>query len=386
MLEIETTKARSDAMSGRRHRNSNLELMRIILMLLVIAHHYVVNSGVSSNWTAGVYTSNAALLIFYGMWGKICINSFVMITGYFMCKSRLTWMKVFKLIAEVYFWKLILTFVFAFSGCMGLKDIVSGLVFPFRDIGGGFTASFIAMYLFIPFINRLLFALDKKSLLKLIGLLLFLFTFCTTFLASTTAFYEVGWYMTLYLVAAYIRLYPARWMGDHKSATLFLVACVLTSVASVAFLMLASSVLGLGDHAYYFVVDSGKIMAALTGCAIFLFFNTLEIGYIPAINKIASTVFGVLLIHTNSDAMRKWLWQDVFNVSGLYQSCGIFELALASVGIVLIVFCACSALDMLRIVLFEKPLFKRIADHKESIERNFMIRMSKLSGLFESYL
>lgn len=46
MLEIETTKARSDAMSGRRHRNSNLELMRIILMLLVIAHHYVVNSGV----------------------------------------------------------------------------------------------------------------------------------------------------------------------------------------------------------------------------------------------------------------------------------------------------------------------------------------------------
>lgn len=242
------------------------------------------------------------------------------------------------------------------------------------------------MYLFIPFINRLLFALDKKSLLKLIGLLLFVFTFCTTFLASTTAFYEVGWYMTLYLVAAYIRLYPARWMGDHKSATLFLVACVLTSVASVAFLMLASSVLGLGDHAYYFVVDSGKIMAALTGCAIFLFFNTLEIGYIPAINKIASTVFGVLLIHTNSDAMRKWLWQDVFNVSGLYQSCGIFELALASVGIVLIVFCACSALDMLRIVLFEKPLFKRIADHKESIERNFMIRMSKLSGLFESYL
>lgn len=140
MLKIETTKARSDTMPGRKHRNSNLELMRIFLMLLVIAHHYVVNSGVSSNWTAGVYTPNSALLIFYGMWGKICINSFVMITGYFMCKSRLTWVKVFKLIAEVYFWKLILTFVFALSGCMGLKDIVSGLVLPFRGIGGGFTA------------------------------------------------------------------------------------------------------------------------------------------------------------------------------------------------------------------------------------------------------
>lgn len=110
-----------------------------------------------------------------------------------------------------------LTFVFTLSGCMGLKDIVTGLVLPFRGIGGGFTASFIAMYLFIPFINRLLFALEKKSLLKLIGLLLFVFTFCTTFFASTTAFYEVGWYMTLYLAAAYIRLYPARWMGGIKA-------------------------------------------------------------------------------------------------------------------------------------------------------------------------
>lgn len=34
MLESETMKARSDAMLGRKRRNSNLELMRIILMLL----------------------------------------------------------------------------------------------------------------------------------------------------------------------------------------------------------------------------------------------------------------------------------------------------------------------------------------------------------------
>lgn len=73
MLKIETTNARSDTMPGRKHRNSNLELMRIFLMLLVIAHHYVVNSGVSSNWTAGVYTPNAALLIFYGMWERYAL-------------------------------------------------------------------------------------------------------------------------------------------------------------------------------------------------------------------------------------------------------------------------------------------------------------------------
>ena len=35
------------------------------------------------------------------------------------------------------------------------------------------------------------------------------------------------------------------------------------------------------------------------------------------------------------------------------------------------VFCACSVLNMLRIVLLEKPLFKWIGDHKEAIEQDF---------------
>ena len=185
---METTKDAPNAMLVRKPRKSNLELMRIVLMLLVIAHHYVVNSGVASDWANGDYTPQAVLLLLFGMWGKICINSFVMITGYFMCKSRLTWMKILKLVAEVYFWNLVLTFIFAIAGNMGTNEIVKSLVWPVREIGGSFTASFIAMYMMIPFINRLLSALDKKSLLKLIGLLLFIFTFCTTFLASSTAF------------------------------------------------------------------------------------------------------------------------------------------------------------------------------------------------------
>lgn len=34
--------------SSRKERNSNLELYRIIVMLLIVAHHYVVNSGLMS--------------------------------------------------------------------------------------------------------------------------------------------------------------------------------------------------------------------------------------------------------------------------------------------------------------------------------------------------
>ena len=35
-------------MTEKKQRSSNFELLRILLMLLIIAHHYVVNSGIAA--------------------------------------------------------------------------------------------------------------------------------------------------------------------------------------------------------------------------------------------------------------------------------------------------------------------------------------------------
>ena len=144
-----------------RPRSSNLELMRIILMLFIIAHHFVVNSGVLQCWDESSFTPNAVFLEFWGMWGKVCINSFVMITGYFMCTSKLTWIKVAKLLGVIYFWKVVLGIGFVATGYTGLREFAMSLVGPFRGIGNSFTASFLVMYLAIPFLNKLLSTLDK---------------------------------------------------------------------------------------------------------------------------------------------------------------------------------------------------------------------------------
>lgn len=37
----------ASVMGGQKIRRSNLELYRIIVMLLIVAHHYVVNSGLT---------------------------------------------------------------------------------------------------------------------------------------------------------------------------------------------------------------------------------------------------------------------------------------------------------------------------------------------------
>lgn len=67
-------------------RESNLELFRIIAMFFIVAHHYVVNSGLTSSNSPLITNPFCVKSIFYfcfGAWGKTGINCFVLITGFF---------------------------------------------------------------------------------------------------------------------------------------------------------------------------------------------------------------------------------------------------------------------------------------------------------------
>ena len=61
-------------------------------------------------------------------------------------------------------------------------------------------------------------------------------------------------------------------------------------------------------------------MALITSVIMFCSFKNIDIGSNRIINTIASSVFGVLLIHANSDAMRQWLWKDTVDCVGHYDT------------------------------------------------------------------
>lgn len=74
-------KADVSTSGGRKVRNSNLELYRIIVMLLIIAHHFVVNSGLTGHIIEnGDYSAKSGAMMFFGAFGKTGINCFVLIT------------------------------------------------------------------------------------------------------------------------------------------------------------------------------------------------------------------------------------------------------------------------------------------------------------------
>ena len=94
MAESTVLELKQNEIGDRKQRNSNLELMRILLMLGMIAHHYVVNSGVEALYDLSSFSWDVWFLQIFGMFGKTGINCFTLLTGYFMVKSNITPEKV----------------------------------------------------------------------------------------------------------------------------------------------------------------------------------------------------------------------------------------------------------------------------------------------------
>ena len=91
-----------------KERNSNLELLRIIAMFIIVAHHYVVNSGIVSLYDFNNISFNMIFSQIWGFGGKMAINIFVLISCYFMCTYKLTWLKILKLYLEIKFYSVLI--------------------------------------------------------------------------------------------------------------------------------------------------------------------------------------------------------------------------------------------------------------------------------------
>ena len=351
-----------------KHRDSNLELFRIIAMLLIVAHHYVVNSGLTAP-DGPIYNNplsrDSLFLMIFGAWGKIGINCFVMITGYFMCTSNITAKKFFKLVLIILFYQIIIGLIFILSGYQPLewKSFIK-LFIPIRSVKQNFSGFFIIFFLFIPFLNIVIKHINEKKHIYLFLVCVFTYVLFGSFHQVDMNY--VSWFIVLYVTASYIRLYPKKWFSNNR---------ICGSLAALFVILSALSVwlgtywgLHVGKNlTYFFVSDSNTIMAFLTGVFTFLFFKNLKLRYSRFINGVAATTFGILLIHANSDTMRQWLWKDTLDNVGHY---GQITHALLSV---LIVFAVCSFIDFLRIKLIEKPFFD-LWDKKQEMVYGFFKR------------
>ena len=322
-------------------------------MILIVAHHYFVHSGIvlSSN------TFSAKLLYLYivGMWGKTCINCFVLITGYFMCVSSITLYKFLKLILEIYFYKILIFVVFWISGyeSISLQSLIR-LALPVTDVANNFIDCFILFWFAIPFLNVLLKNLNKREHGLLLVLSLSIYVILPLLPFNRVVINYVTWFIVLYFISSYIRLYDFH-LFANKTWGWLTILFIVVSMLSVVLCM------QLGIEPYRFVSDSNAILSVLVGIGSFMFFKDVYIPYNKFINTLGATTFGVLLIHDNSDVMRHWLWSDILWNVGWFANSTIIVIAHNIISVML-VYTLCTAIDWLRIMFLEQPFFSRYGD------------------------
>lgn len=320
-------------------------------MLFIVARHYVVNSGMMTHMVKDLLAPNSLFFFIFGAWGKTGINCFVLITGYFMCKSHITLRKFLRLILQIEFYNIVIFFIFVLTGYQSFSfGSIFKAIIPVRVISDDFTSAFIVFFLTIPFLNILLNHLSEKMHLRLIILCLFLYTFLGTMPGFGVTMNYVSWFIVIYFISSYVRLYPKQ---VYEKTSIWGIASLI-SIAVSAFSIFACLYTGWFEH-YYFISDSNKILAVVSAFCLFMFFKNVRIPYVRFINILASASFGVLLIHANSDTMRQWLWKDTLHNAEVFNSSWCYLHFIVSI---LGIYVICTCIDLLRTKLLEKPFFK----------------------------
>lgn len=183
-------------------RDSNIELLRIVSMMLIILFHFSVHGP----WPAdGVLATDVAVgVLAFG--GKLGVNCFVLITGYFMTRSSVRMASVARVVLETWFysWGLLILFAVAQPELVTQARLEKA-VLPLVSGEYWFITNFVALMVVSPFLNLLFDRLSRrgKSRLAAIGFV------TISVLPTLTTFNPLGsdllWFFYLYLMGGWIR-------------------------------------------------------------------------------------------------------------------------------------------------------------------------------------
>lgn len=338
-----------------RQRNSWFELLRIISMVMIIIHHYALHG-----FDLTEFSGTKIFIDFLTVPGKWAVNCFVLITGFYMIRSRFSFKKILLLEGQVLFYSVGLTGLIALihPESVSLKAAVTSF-FPLFFYKYWFFTAYVVLLFLSPFLNKAFFALTKRQVL------IFILIFSILWSVSSTFFYErfygsrVPWFVLLYVIGAFVRCYtnPSEGRASRYFAVGvgFLFLCGLSTIVlnflGYRFgieLFLRNATVALKDNSFFLLVSAA---------ATFIGFSKLPPKHNRAVNLIAGTVFGVYLIHEYG-LVQNFLWNDVFHSS---QMVGSPYLPLHFAAAVISVFSVGVIIDLIRKNTFER-LYLKILD------------------------
>lgn len=340
-------------------RNSSLEFLRIISMVMIVFYHYACHGGFE--WGTNELNIPHFWYNFISMGGKVGVDIFVLISGYFLIDSSVTtfnFKKVIKLWGEIFFYAIsILILGGIFGKCdLSIKSIIIAC-FPITFRTWWFASTYIVLYILHPFLNKFLNSIDKRTYQNFVIIAFLMWSVIPTFTTREFEGNNLIWFIVLYSIAGYIRKYGLNIkLSKSRYLTLFFVFYLITYFSSIILIIMGSKWNTFNNYSTYFF-GYEKISILFISISLFMFFASVNVRNNRVINIIASATFGVYLISDNY-VIQKFLWIDLFKNYQFQHSVAIIIHSIVAVALVYII---CTIIDLARQITFEKQ-FMSIAN------------------------
>lgn len=345
-------------MKTKSKRLANIELLRIIAMIMVIMLHYLGKGDLlpTIRLNMGV---NAYVAWILESLSIVAVNVYVLISGYFLVESQFKPGKIVKLILQVLFYTILITVLALAFGIIGKEDLgIYNLIvqlFPFQLEQYWFMTSYLVLYILSPVLAMGVKTMSQKHLQ--IVTIVFLVFMCVekSILPVQIVFDERGydalWFICLFLVAAYIRLYGVKFLENKLFCmALYLGGCTMALVESLVLSVIYMKT-GELEHLFGTPYHYNHIFVFLASLGLFAFFLNVKIkeGKLSMlICKIAPYTLGVYLLH--EQVYVRYLWPKWL---GAGKASNPVMLVLSAIVAVLIVFTAGIIVDYLRSLVFK---------------------------------
>lgn len=287
-----------------KERQQNFELLRIIAMFMIVVSHVITHYIMEADMeVSGVNNFLLTLLraIIY-----VCVNVYIIITGYFSINSKqLKIKKIINVAMLPGFISAILLIVLMVFGAIDFNiwRILGKLFATFRG-EYWFISNYFALYLFIPFLNKVIHRISKKEfqhflfLLTMVGVVWPFFVVNEEIISFNSGF-SLIFFFYLYFVGAYLRLYGAFFKDLTRNQYLmgYLTLALVTGVLQF--------ILPDVDFLSY----NGPFEFTMS-YFIFMYIRNVKVRSVK-INTIAAYTLSVYLVHEQAE-IREFIWNLPF--------------------------------------------------------------------------
>lgn len=338
----------------------SIELLRIVAMMMVVMLHYLGKGEILPALTGDVNINGFVTWSMEAL-SIVAVNVYMLISGYFLINTRFKVSRLIELVCQVLFYSILVEVILIVTGIVSVEVLtfnrILELVFPLQMEHYWFVTAYIIMYLFSPVLTTAVHHMEQTQLRNtIIGLLIF-FAVSKSFLPVQLAIdnkgYDAIWFICVFLMAAYIRLYGISWLEKGKIRGVLCYVGGVLGILCITFLVRAVYLkTGSLDHFIQTAFHYNHVLNLLAAVGLFYAFLNMKLSsegkLAKVIYKVAPYSFGVYLLHEQIDVRYLWpKWLGASNEGNVVMLIGRCLLA------VIIVYVIGTLVDVLRGVLFK---------------------------------